>query len=180
MRKWFARLTVAALVAGSLVTGLAGSASAHDSSIAKSCTGEEEVASYLTAAGNYYALRNNTCAALYAIGSDYYTVEGITRYTCYRNGLSWDGCRVDGYVQVQWRTEGTSQWYVHSSVYFHVPDTGYVSNTGRLSSGHLTDNEYMVVRGKGQGNNVRFLLADGTTVLVPVADNWSGEYIGFN
>ncbi len=161
-------------------------AAAHDSSAALSCTGVETVAVHTTAGGNLYELRNNTCVGHYnTIPDCCWTTEGITRYTCFRNGSPWDGCRANGNVESQWAPNGVfNSWTVEQSNPFGAPlqpwpcspgSNCWFQDSGRLSSTHVLDGNWEMQRGKGEGTSVRFLLADGSNVVESINDNWSSE-----
>ncbi len=191
MRKLVHRLMIVGLLATAMVAvPSAAPVQAHDSSAALSCTGYETVAVHTTAGGNLYELRNNTCVGHYnTIPDCCWTVEGITRYNCFRNGASWDGCRVNGNVELQSAPDGVfNSWSVQVSTPFSEPgpswpcsgESCWFSDSGRISSGHDLDGNWEMQRGKGEGGTARFFLADGSNVVVSVNDNWSPECYCYN
>lgn len=188
MRKYLA----AALLPLALFVSLVGApapAVAHDSTDtipAESCTGEQQAAYHVTPAGNLYETTVNVCEGVPATGPGYWTVEGVVRLRCYRNAVIYDGCRWAGAnVETQWREEGIPTWKVHSSVEWCVPcgtpaTTGWRTDSGREWAGHLDDNNLMRDRGKHEGGQVRFLLADGTDVLKNMSSVWGPDWAAYN
>jgi hypothetical protein len=175
-------LSVAFVLVGMVPAG------AHDSTDlipAESCTGEQQTAFHVTAAGNLYEDTVNVCVGVPVQGADFWTVEGVVRHRCYRNAAIYDGCRWTSTVETQWKLENIPDWHVHSSVGWCVPcgtpeTTGWRTDSGREWAGHLDDHDLMRVRGKSEAGQVRFLLADGTEVLKNMSSVWGPTYAALN
>ena len=165
-------------------------AQAHDTSTPFSCTGEEQVAFHVTAAGNLYEMTSVTCVGRYAAFSDHWVVEGISRDRCYRNARPWDGCRAVGNIQLQLKAEAPgSSWVVQTSSSYAGPGASWpcsgeacwFSDSTRFESPHGDETDFAVARGKNAGTAIRFLLADGSNVYTEeVAHQWSGTCVCFN
>jgi hypothetical protein len=158
-------------------------AAAHDSSDAFSCNPTQNVATYVTGAGNLYQMDVNVCVGRYNDAGSFWNIEGMIRYTCFRNGSPWDGCRANGNVEVHQAPDGSSNWVVERSNSFTRPaaswpcsvgENCYFQDSGRISSDHEPDFNDEWARGKNEGNTARFLLADGSNVVVGITNSYSG------
>lgn len=181
-------LTLLAVVA---VLGLlAVPAHAHQSNtIFYNCTGYQSVASHVTAGGNVYESRRNLCLSPYSFNTTSSEWEVVVRETCWRNNVEYGdgtgGCRWSGWVDLQsdyFGQGGTIVTGEHTSWCYTCGGT-YVQDSGRHYTNHQPyndiDNAYL--RGVANNTDVRFYLADGSTVLkneVATATGWRSTELG--
>jgi hypothetical protein len=130
------------------------------------CDASEVVAEYVTGGGNVH-----TAYAHLRIEDD---GSGDARarlhWHCRRNGDPFDGCRADGYLVLQrWTGAAWVDW--SGQVYCHSPvsGTGWFQDSGEFYSAFKHGPSFLV-RARIYSGNVRFLLGDGSNVLVPAFD----------
>jgi hypothetical protein len=134
------------------------------------CSGYATVAFYQTAGGNNYWMTENQCIGTSSGNTTFH--QSVSHAKCYRNGVLWDGCRIDTTVGVQaqtysggWttRTGGSADW--------HFPIGAYFSDSG-TTFGPFVEVDPVFFAAVRTAENwsgvVRFLLADGTTHLSSV------------
>jgi hypothetical protein len=165
-------------------------AAAHESSSGIACSIESTVALHITPANNVYEATSVTCTGHYnTIPDCCWTVEGIARIRCYRNGQPWDGCRGNGNIESQWRLESSSTWNVGRSWGYAVPAgvgwpcsgaSCWFSVSERFESDHDLDNNQSYHRGKNEGTSIRFRLADGGNVVKSATDQWGDACLCYN
>lgn len=180
MRKPIQRALLALMVAVATLT-LATPASAEPAPF--SCGGYETVASHRTAAGNLYSTQVNVCL-FDATGT--LDLGVVARFKCFRNGVLYGegtgGCRWT-WNQVLQRSPNHITWESLRSNDFCVTCGGsYVADSGRkYGTTRYSLNPGYTFRGATrstatQAYQVRFYLADGTTVLKNMAVSLSAYY----
>jgi hypothetical protein len=147
------------------------------------CSGYATLASHKTAAGNVYSTQGNVC--LYYLQLEPSQWGTVTRYKCYRNGQLYGdgtgGCRWTWNQAFQTSPDSTS-WTTRQSQDWCVTCGGtYVSDTGR-NWGNTYSVGRTYIRGVSRSSastadQVRFYLADGTTVLKNMSDRFS--HVGY-
>lgn len=136
------------------------------------CSGHLIQAQHVTAAGNVYRLEGHLCLEVGPQSGN--SLANNTRWHghCTRNGVSWQGCRVNTELVVEFQVSGGG-WQDRGSTAFEItePNSGYFANSNtRVSFADYFADE-TVVRAKAEDpDNMRFLLADGTTVLKDMLD----------
>jgi hypothetical protein len=172
-------LWMAAVAALTLIP--TGPASAADTVVACNPSGHIRIAHYLTAGGNDYELFTHNCLGV--DNSSLYPYRARVHWHCTRNGVAWDGCRINTELTVQGYT---GAWLDYSTTVNDVSSPGgsYDPNSG---AGWFDDSTTYVsfntnacgvqIRGASHDpDNARFRLADGTTKLVDVTNSVSGTY----
>lgn len=147
------------------------------------CAGHTLVASYTTGSNNTYQMFAHNCVD--DLVGEY---KARTHWHCYRNGASWDGCRVNARLIVQFFSGGS--WQDSSATIQDVSNPGGGSTCTADSTdnnlGFFSDSSTSVslandfvggtlIRGAAKDpDNMRFCLADGSTVLRDVTNSVSG------
>jgi hypothetical protein len=140
------------------------------------CSGYATTASYTTAAGNLYESKKNVCVG---ISTDGQTYAGVERRGCYRNGQPYGdgtgGCRWTGTVLLQWDYGDGNGWqdaFGTAKDWCNTCGGIYIQDSGRQWSVYTGKANASAARGKSAGGQVRFYLADGSTVLLNEASRW--------
>jgi hypothetical protein len=148
--------------------------------------GHIRVSHYTTAAGNYYEILAHNCLEENAVAGEHW-YNSRTHWHCLRNDVSWDGCRINSRLAVQKYISGTG-WSTNSITEKDVTNPTTTANcTGGFSNGGFfsdstTEESYQtyfdgLIRGVATDpDNVRFCLADGTSVVVDVTDSVSEQF----
>lgn len=141
------------------------------------CGPHTTIAAHTTAGGNVYDLEVHLCLDYEPTpGSPgYSTANTRAHWHCERNNVAWDGCRVNAELVVE--KLNAPGWQDIGSTAFSItePNSGYFANSQtRVSfrSGIITCGPPCPqIRAKVEDpDNMRFLLADGTSVLKDTAD----------
>jgi hypothetical protein len=154
------------------------------------CNGHRQIAFHETAGGNRYQLFAHNCIDdTLSLGSHWY--QARTHWHCYRNGSPYDGCRLNTRLTIQ-TFSLISGWVDETSTYTDVsnpggsyscagsggPNTGFFTNSSTLESVSFNPNAGERIRGAGiDPDNMRFCLADGSTVLKDVTNSVSQDHI---
>jgi hypothetical protein len=135
------------------------------------CSGHIRVASHTTAGGNLYEMFVHLCQDVGPQSGNSLAVNTRAHWHCRRNGAVWDGCRVNAQLVVEFLS--SAGWQDHSGTDFDItePASGYFADSSTRVSFAAYFADEVHVRAKAEDpDNMRFLLADGTTVLKDVAD----------
>ena len=131
------------------------------------CDGPTQVRKYgPTPSGNTYVSKAKVC--LVRNDSDHRYWQGVVRWTCFKNGLAYAGCRWDGNLQTR-DTNGSlveSDFVCASCGGSYLSDSGQLFNLFRL----LPNNNIYATT---ESSRVRFLLGDGTSLLTDSAEKAS-------
>lgn len=165
-------LCAAALILGGLVAVQVVKAPPAAAYIA-GCSGHQTQAVHTTTpGGNVYRLEGHVCIDIGPQSGNSLAVNTRWHGHCTRNGVAWDGCRVNTQLVVEFFVSG-SGWQDDGSTDFDItePNSGYFANSQTRVSFAAYFADEIHVRGKAEDpDNMRFLLADGTTVLKDMAD----------
>ena len=139
-----------------------------------SCTGDVVQAFHDTPAGNHYEMKGHLCLEVGPQSGNSLAINTRWHGHCRRNGAVWDGCRVNTELVVEvlvsgvgWQDRGVTAFDigpVPSSTSYFADSSTYVSFADYFANG-------LWVRAKAEDqDNVRFRLADGTSVLKDMGD----------
>jgi hypothetical protein len=175
MRRVLLSLLAAAVLLGGLAAVQVVQAPPAHAGYVTHCSGDVVQANHTTAAGNYYEMKGHVCLEVGQAFGNPPELAVNTRWHghCRRNGAVWDGCRVNTELVVEvdtqfgWQDRGATAFDigpVPSSTSYFADSSTYVSFTDTFADG-------LHVRAKAEDeDNMRFLLADGTTVLKDMSD----------
>jgi hypothetical protein len=135
------------------------------------CSGHILQAWHTTAAGNIYRMKGHLCLEVGPQSGNSLAINTRWHGHCTRNDVAWDGCRVNTELVVEVLTQ--AGWQDRGATAFSItePSSGYFANSQtRVSfADYFADETH--VRAKAEDpDNMRFLLADGTTVLKDMSD----------
>lgn len=185
MKKLRSLLITALVLAGlSLVSTPATAAVPSSTQAVVACAGHVVTASYTTAGGNLYQMQNHNCG-----DADVNSSNARTHWHCLRNGASWDGCRVNTELLVQFfSTGGIWTDATQTSKTIANPGGSYTCNGSGSNPGFFQDSTTStsypfdfangtLLRGAAKDpDNARFCLADGSTVIRDVTNSVSGTW----
>jgi len=139
--------------------------------------------------GVKYRMYAHNCLEDYtAVNGDHF-INSRTHWHCTRNGASWDGCRVNDTLEVQHYAGGWVS-FARTANDMSEPGGGYTctmdstdnnlgffDDSNTRTSFQTNSNPTDLLRGAAvDPDNMRFCLADGTTVVRDVTDSVSGTY----
>jgi hypothetical protein len=175
------------ILAAVLVTlGLHAAPAAANHAAPEQCSGYFTTAAHTTAGGNLYESKTNICMGISTYTTSSMDTDAIVRKQCYRNGVAYGdgtgGCRWSSRVELHGYGPigGSNVWYEVAVNDWCVTCGGtYVQDSGRVYTGRFDFNhpgsDLLKARSKSEGGDVRFYLADGTTVLKTEQSLYSTE-----
>ena len=152
--------------------------------------GHIRVAHYLTAANNDYELFAHNCLEDTTAVDGSHFINSRTHWHCTRNGVAWDGCRLNSRLEVQYYS--SLGWLAFDRTVNDMSEPGgsytctmdssdnnlgFFDDSNTRFSYQTNSNPTSLLRGAAKDpDNARFCLADGTTQLVDVTNSVSGTY----
>lgn len=162
------------LLSAALAIGMLSATPAQAAVVA--CAPHTFIASHTTSGGNDYLLQAHMCG-----DRDINSSNARAHWHCSRNGFPWDGCRINTELLVQYYNNG---WLdaPQTSKTIANPGGSYNCSTGAgffidstTSTSHPFDFvDDSLLRGAAKDpDNMRFCLADGSTVVKDVTNSVS-------